>query len=72
MIGVYIYHTFPCCCGLHKANRTALDACQVVSGRLFSEGLHVLGRAPGEPQMAQYLSAFFGNDLPEQVRANRS
>ena len=40
----------------------------MVAGRLFSEGLHVLGRAPGETQMAQYLSAFFGDDLPEQVR----
>ena len=46
---------------------THLHARQVVSGRLFSEGLHVLGSAPGEPQMVQYLSAFFGDDLPEQV-----
>jgi len=41
---------------------------QVVSGRLFSEGLHVLGSAPKEPQLAQYLSAFFGDDLPDQAR----
>ena len=41
----------------------------MVSGRLFSEGLHVLGSAPREPQLAQYLSAFFGDDLPEQVAA---
>jgi len=39
----------------------------VVSGRLFSEGLHVLGSAPKEPQLAQYLSAFFGDDLPDEV-----
>ncbi|KAK9915657.1 hypothetical protein WJX75_002261 [Coccomyxa subellipsoidea] len=38
---------------------------QVVEGRLFSEGLHVLGQPPGPDQMRQYLSAYFGEGLPE-------
>ena len=38
---------------------------QVVEGRLFSEGLHVLGRPPAADQMRQYLSAYFGDGLPE-------
>lgn len=38
---------------------------QVVEGRLFSEGLHVLGQPPGPEQMRQYLSAYFGEGLPE-------
>lgn len=38
---------------------------QVVEGRLFSEGLHVLGQPPGPDQMRQYLSAYFGDGLPE-------
>ncbi|GAX76816.1 hypothetical protein CEUSTIGMA_g4262.t1 [Chlamydomonas eustigma] len=40
---------------------------QVVEGRLFSEGLHVLGTAPSEMQMEQYLSAYFGNSLPPEA-----
>ena len=43
---------------------------QVLENRLFSEGLHVLGRAPPPEQLAQYLSAYFGEDRPEAaVRA---
>lgn len=38
---------------------------KVVEGRLFSEGLHVLGQPPGPDQMRQYLAAYFGDDLPE-------
>ena len=38
---------------------------QVVEGRLFSEGLHVLGQPPSPNQMRQYLSAYFGEGLPE-------
>ncbi|CAL8470018.1 g9560 [Coccomyxa elongata] len=38
---------------------------QVVEGRLFSEGLHVLGQPPSPDQMRQYLSAYFGEGLPE-------
>lgn len=41
----------------------------MVESRLFSEGLHVLGAAPSAAQMEQYLSAFFGDDLPLQVHA---
>lgn len=50
---------------------TIAGACvrQVVESRLFSEGLHVLGAAPSPSQMAQYLSAFFGDELPVEVRA---
>ncbi len=38
---------------------------QVVEGRLFSEGLHVMGAPPSGSQMEQYLSAYFGEDLPQ-------
>ncbi|EIE25813.1 hydrogenobyrinic acid a,c-diamide cobaltochelatase, partial [Coccomyxa subellipsoidea C-169] len=41
---------------------------QVVEGRLFSEGLHVLGQPPGPDQMRQYLSAYFGEGLSEAAR----
>ncbi|CAI5948602.1 unnamed protein product [Closterium sp. NIES-64] len=37
----------------------------VVENRLFSEGLHNLGRPPKEEQMEQYLSAYFGDDLDD-------
>ncbi|KAK3245427.1 Magnesium chelatase [Cymbomonas tetramitiformis] len=36
---------------------------QVVEGRLFSEGLHVLGSQPSSSQLEQYLGAYFGDDL---------
>lgn len=43
---------------------------QVVENRLFSEGLHVLGRPPTEVHLAQYLSAFFDKGLgPHAVDA---
>jgi magnesium chelatase subunit H len=32
---------------------------QVLENRLFSEGLHVLGAAPSNSQMAQYLEVRF-------------
>ncbi|GIL67983.1 hypothetical protein Vafri_21239 [Volvox africanus] len=38
---------------------------QLLEGRLFSEGLHVLGSPPGAPQLAQYLEAYFGAGLPK-------
>ena len=45
-------------------------AAQVVENRLFSEGLHVLGRPPTEAHLAQYLSAFFDKGLgPHAVDA---
>ena len=40
---------------------------QVVEGRLFSEGLHVLGQPPSEGHMRQYLAAYFDGDLPEEA-----
>lgn len=40
---------------------------QVVEGRLFSEGLHVLGQPPSEGHMRQYLEAYFGDSLPEEA-----
>ena len=36
---------------------------QEVESRLFSEGLHVLGKGPDTQQMAQYLDAYFGDRL---------
>ncbi|MUG98380.1 magnesium chelatase subunit H [Scytonema sp. UIC 10036] len=35
---------------------------QVLENRLFSSGLHVLGDAPGEGELAAYLEAYFGNE----------
>ena len=40
---------------------------QTVENRLFSEGLHVLGRAPDQDRMGQYLSAYFDGSLKEEV-----
>ncbi|KAK9811539.1 hypothetical protein WJX72_005618 [[Myrmecia] bisecta] len=40
---------------------------QVVESRLFSEGLHVLGEAPGPDKLRQYLAAYFGDDLPGEA-----
>ncbi len=40
---------------------------QEVEGRLFSEGLHVLGQAPTPGQAAQYLGAYFGERLPTEA-----
>ena len=39
----------------------------MVEGRLFSEGLHVLGQPPSEDHMRQYLAAYFDGDLPEEA-----
>ncbi|MGJ5674916.1 MAG: magnesium chelatase subunit H [Nostochopsis sp.] len=35
---------------------------QVLESRLFSSGLHTLGKAPDEEEMAAYLEAYFGNE----------
>ncbi|MBD2197408.1 MULTISPECIES: magnesium chelatase subunit H [Calothrix] len=35
---------------------------QVLEGRLFSSGLHVLGEEPDEEKLAGYLEAYFGNE----------
>ena len=40
---------------------------QEVEGRLFSEGLHVLGQQPRPDQMKAYLSAYFGPRMPERA-----
>src|SRR5919199_1161872 len=40
---------------------------QVVEQRLFSSGLHTLGEAPDSEQLASYLQAYFGEELPEDV-----
>lgn len=40
---------------------------QVVETRLFSSGLHILGEAPNEEQMAAYLQAYFGEDVTNEL-----
>jgi magnesium chelatase subunit H len=40
---------------------------QEVETRLYSEGLHVLGQPPTSDEAARYLSAYFGDDLPEDA-----
>ena len=35
----------------------------VLENRLFSEGLHALGKPPTERSMAQYLNAYFDGDV---------
>lgn len=40
---------------------------QTLEQRLFSEGLHTIGHAPTAPETEQYLSAYFGDDLPPEV-----
>lgn len=37
---------------------------QVVETRLFSSGLHTLGEAPNPEELASYLEAYFGEELP--------
>ncbi|MCX7594565.1 MAG: magnesium chelatase subunit H [Fischerella sp.] len=39
---------------------------QVLENRLFSSGLHTLGEAPNEEEMAAYLEAYFGNEPPRR------
>lgn len=39
---------------------------QVLEGRLFSSGLHTLGEAPNEEEMAGYLEAYFGENEPQR------
>ena len=53
------------CRRVDVSNLTA--AVQVVEGRLFSEGLHVLGQPPGEAHMRQYLQAYFDGGLPGEA-----
>jgi magnesium chelatase subunit H len=39
---------------------------QVLENRLFSSGLHTLGEAPNQEEMAGYLEAYFGNEPPRR------
>jgi magnesium chelatase subunit H len=39
----------------------------VLENRLFSEGLHALGKPPTERSMAQYLNAYFDGDVSEDI-----
>ncbi|WP_017327308.1 magnesium chelatase subunit H [Synechococcus sp. PCC 7336] len=47
--------------------RDLYEYLQVLENRLFSSGLHVLGRAPNSEQLASYLNAYFDNRLPDTV-----
>jgi len=40
---------------------------QVLENRLFSTGLHTLGEPPDTEQLASYLQAYFGEELPAEV-----
>lgn len=42
---------------------------QTLEQRLFSEGLHTIGHAPTASETEQYLTAYFGDDLPQEVRS---
>ncbi len=44
---------------------------QVLENRLFSSGLHTLGEAPNEEEMAGYLEAYFGENEPQRRREHR-
>ncbi|NDJ20154.1 magnesium chelatase subunit H [Nostoc sp. B(2019)] len=44
---------------------------QVLENRLFSSGLHTLGEAPNEEDMASYLEAYFGEELAEKNEPQR-
>ncbi|MGB5962478.1 MAG: magnesium chelatase subunit H [Coleofasciculaceae cyanobacterium] len=41
---------------------------QIVETRLFSSGLHILGEAPNEEQMAAYLQAYFDTDVTTETQ----
>ena len=43
------------------------DYLQILENRLFSSGLHVFGEPPTADELQQYLQAYFGDALPEQV-----
>ncbi len=42
---------------------------QVLENRLFSSGLHVLGQPPNPEELTGYLTAYFGDELPEEAIA---
>ncbi|QSJ17604.1 magnesium chelatase subunit H [Nostoc sp. UHCC 0702] len=44
---------------------------QILENRLFSSGLHTLGEAPNDQEMASYLEAYFGDELSKQQEEER-
>jgi AcrR family transcriptional regulator len=52
---------------LQQAAERGERRAQVVEGRLFSEGLHVLGAPPGPAAMRAYLEAYFDGALPDEA-----
>jgi magnesium chelatase subunit H len=50
---------------------TLYEYLQVLENRLFSSGLHTLGEAPNEKDMASYLEAFFGDEPPSRSVSQR-
>ncbi|MBE9034408.1 magnesium chelatase subunit H [aff. Roholtiella sp. LEGE 12411] len=50
---------------------TLYEYLQVLENRLFSSGLHTLGEAPNQEDMASYLEAFFGEELAEKNEPQR-
>ncbi|GAB4198386.1 MAG: magnesium chelatase subunit H [Coleofasciculaceae cyanobacterium] len=44
---------------------------QLVEQRLFSSGLHTLGEVPDAEGLASYLRAYFGEELPEELKVGR-
>lgn len=40
---------------------------QIIENRLFSSGLHTLGKFPDPEELASYLQAYFGEELPVPV-----
>jgi magnesium chelatase subunit H len=48
---------------------TLYEYLQVLENRLFSTGLHTLGEAPNPEKLETYLSAYFGEELPDAAIA---
>jgi magnesium chelatase subunit H len=40
---------------------------QIVEQRLFSSGLHTLGKIPDAEELESYLEAYYGEDLPREI-----
>ncbi|RMZ54985.1 hypothetical protein APUTEX25_000502, partial [Auxenochlorella protothecoides] len=40
---------------------------QLLEGRLFSSGLHVLGKPPSREESLEYLAAYFGDRVPREA-----
>lgn len=54
--------------GFVEYARALLDYLLTLEQRLFSEGLHTLGTAPSASDTEQYLAAYYGDQLPSEVR----